>query len=124
MIFSKYDFRLFFIRVVFLKRTTKYLCVYNVCVSKITEQLTLSSSHPTITCNTWCDEYKYRSYIYFTIHYFDSNLKLYQHRLKTELFDEPHTGEAIKDLFLIVVNEFNLNPNNIIVVSKIYVKVL
>ena len=30
-----------------------------------------------------------------------------------------HTGEAIKDLVSLVLNEFDLNPNNIIGVSKI-----
>lgn len=45
--------------------------------------------------------------------------KLQKYSLKTIPFIGPHTGENIKDLFLAIMNEFNLNPNNIIVVSKI-----
>ncbi|CAF4701984.1 unnamed protein product [Rotaria sp. Silwood1] len=37
--------------------------------------------------------------------------------LTTLPFDESHTGEAIKDLVLLVLHEFNINSNNIIVVS-------
>ncbi|CAF4027100.1 unnamed protein product [Adineta steineri] len=77
----------------------------------------LSSEYPTITCDSWCDKYKHQSYICFTMHYLGSDLKLHQHSLKTETFDEPHTGKAIKDILLSIVNEFNLNHNNIIVVS-------
>jgi hypothetical protein len=93
--------------------------IYDVCVQKTKEQLKLSSEYPTVTSDCWCDKYKHRSYICFTIHYLDSDMKLHQYILKTQPFDGSHTGEAIKDLFLVVLNEFNLNSNNIIVVSRI-----
>jgi hypothetical protein len=93
--------------------------IYDVCIQKTKEQLKLSFEYPTVTCDCWCDKYKHRSYICFTIHYLDSDMKLHQYSLKTEPFDGSHTGEAIKDLFLVVMTEFNLNSNNIIVVSRI-----
>ncbi|CAF0767844.1 unnamed protein product [Adineta steineri] len=76
----------------------------------------LSSEYPTITCDSWCDKYKHQSYICFTIHYLGSDIELHQYSLKTETFDGPHTGKAIKDILLSIINEFNLNHNNIIVV--------
>lgn len=98
--------------------------IYDVCIQKTKEQLTLSSEYPTITCDCWCDKYKHRSYICFTIHFIDSDSKLHQYSLKTEPFDGSHTAEAIKDFFLSVANEFNLKPDNIIVVSNAYMKFL
>jgi hypothetical protein len=98
--------------------------IYDVCAQKTKEQLKFSSTYPTITCDTWCDKYRHRSYICFTIHFLDSNLHLHKYSLKTKPFVGSHTGEAIKDLFLMVINEFNLNSNNIIVVSQIYIKFL
>jgi hypothetical protein len=96
--------------------------IYDVCVERTNEKLKLASPFPTITCDIWCDKYKHRSYICFTIHYLDSNLHLHKYSLKTQPFDGRHTGEAIKDLFAIVLNEFNLSSNNIIVVSKTYIE--
>lgn len=45
---------------------------------------------------------------------------MHKYSLKTEPFDGRHTGEAIKDRLLIVLNEFNLSSSNIIIVSKTY----
>ncbi|CAF3328276.1 unnamed protein product [Rotaria sp. Silwood2] len=67
--------------------------IYNVCVEKTKQQIKLSTQHPTITCDSWCDS------------------------LKTQPFDEAHTGEAIKDIVSDVLTEFGVNPNNVIVVS-------
>ncbi|CAF1526944.1 unnamed protein product [Rotaria magnacalcarata] len=69
--------------------------IYNVCVEKTKEQMKLSTNYPTITCDAWCDKYS----------------------LKTQPFDEAHTGEAIKDLISGVLTEFGINVNNVIVVS-------
>ncbi|CAF4145215.1 unnamed protein product, partial [Rotaria sordida] len=91
--------------------------IYDVCVERTNEQLKSASPFPTITSDIWCNKYKHRSYICFTIHYLDSNVHLHKYSLKTEPFDGRHTGEAIKDRFLTVLNEFNLSSNNIIVIS-------
>lgn len=96
--------------------------IYDVCVQETKEKLKLSSDFPTITTDCWCDKYKHRSYICFTIHFLDSNLKMHQYSLMTQPFDGPHTGEAIKDILLYVLNEFNMNSDRIIVVSGMYVK--
>ena len=82
------------------------------CVQKTIEKVILSSPFPTLTCDIWCDKYRHRSYICFTIHFLDSNLYLHKYSLKTQPFDGSHTGEAIKDLFAILLNEFNLNSNH------------
>ncbi|CAF1622642.1 unnamed protein product [Rotaria magnacalcarata] len=91
--------------------------IYDICVKRANEQLKSASPLPTITCDIRCDKYKHRSYICFTIHYLDSNLQLHKYSLKTQPFGGRHTGEAIKDRFLIVLNEFNLSSNNITVIS-------
>ncbi len=93
--------------------------IYAVCFEKVKEQIKLASTYPTITSDIWCDKYKHRSYICFTIHFLDSNLQLHQYNLKTQPFDDKHTGEAIKDMVSLVLKEFGLNPKNIIVVSKL-----
>lgn len=93
--------------------------IYDVCFQKVKEQIKFASRYPTITSDIWCDKYKHRSYICFTIHFLDSNLQLHQYSLRTQPFDGVHTGEAIQDLVSLVLNEFDLNPNNIIGVSKI-----
>ncbi|CAF3381668.1 unnamed protein product [Rotaria socialis] len=69
--------------------------IYNVCVEKTKEKMKLSTKYPTITCDAWCDKYS----------------------LKTQPFDEAHTGEAIKDLISGVLTEFGINVHNVIVVS-------
>ncbi|CAF1371570.1 unnamed protein product [Rotaria sp. Silwood1] len=79
--------------------------IYDVYYQKMKEILKLSIKFPTITCDTWCDKYKHRSYICFTIHYLDSNLQYHHYSLKTQPFDESHTGEAIKDLVLVVSDQ-------------------
>ncbi|CAF3955873.1 unnamed protein product [Rotaria sp. Silwood1] len=91
--------------------------IYDVCYQKIKEVLKSSIKFPTITCDIWSDKYKHRSYICFTIHFLDSNIQYHHYSLTTLPFDESHTGEAIKDLVLLVLHEFNINSNNIIVVS-------
>ncbi|CAF4101875.1 unnamed protein product, partial [Rotaria sordida] len=91
--------------------------IYDVCYQKTKELLKLSIKFPTITCDTWTDKYKHRSYICFTIHFLDSDLQYHNYSLKTQPFDQSHTGEAIKDLVLVVLHEFGINSNNIIVVS-------
>ncbi|CAF1067375.1 unnamed protein product [Rotaria sp. Silwood1] len=63
-----------------------------------------------------CDKYKHSSYICFAIHFLGSNLQYHHYSIKTQSFDESLTGEAIKDPFLVVLHEFGLNSNNIIVV--------
>ncbi|CAM4956370.1 unnamed protein product [Rotaria socialis] len=91
--------------------------IYDVCYQKTKELLKPAIKFPTITCDIWCDKYKHRSYICFTIHFLDSNFQYHHYSMKTQPFDESHTGEAIKDLFLTVLHEFGLTSNNIIVVS-------
>jgi hypothetical protein len=91
--------------------------IYDVCVEKTSEKLKSASPFPTITCDIWCDKYKHRSYICFTIHFLDSDLLLHKYSLKTQPFDGPHTGEAINNLFAFLLNEFNLNSSSIIIVS-------
>lgn len=91
--------------------------IYDTCVEETKRKLKLSSAYPTITCDCWCDKYKHRSFICFTVHYLDSDLKMHHYSLKTQPFDGPHTGEAIKDLMIILLNEFNLSSDNLIVVS-------
>ncbi|CAF3773476.1 unnamed protein product, partial [Rotaria sp. Silwood1] len=44
-------------------------------------------------------------------------LQQHQYSLRTQPFNEAHTGESIKDLVSNVLNEFGINPNNVIVVS-------
>jgi len=92
--------------------------IYSACVEKTKEQIKLSTKYPSITCDSWCDKYKHRSYFCITIHFLDSNLQLHKYSLKTEPFDEAHTGEAIKDLVSNALIEFGINPNNVIVVSE------
>lgn len=92
--------------------------IYNVCVKKTKEQLQYSTNYPTITCDIWSDQYKHCSYICVTIHFLDSNFQLHKYSLRTQPFNESHTGESIRDLISNILNEFNINPNNIIVVSK------
>ncbi|CAF1486934.1 unnamed protein product [Rotaria sordida] len=67
--------------------------IYNTCVDKTKEQIKLSTNYPTITCDGWSDN------------------------LRTQPFNEAHTGESIKDLVSNVLNEFGINPNSVIVVS-------
>lgn len=93
--------------------------IYDACIEKTKEQLKLLT-YPSVTC----DKYRHRSYICFTIHFVDSNLQLQKYSLTTKPFIGSHTGEAIKDMFLMVMQEFNLNPNNIIVLSQISFKFL
>ena len=94
--------------------------IYDAYYEKTKEILKLSIKFPTITCDTCCDKYKHRSYICFTIHFLDSNLQYQHYSLKTQPFDECHTGETIKDLVLIVVHEFGMNSNNVILVIKTF----
>jgi hypothetical protein len=93
--------------------------IYDVCYQKTKDLLKLLVKFPTITCDIWCDKYKHRSYICFTIHFLDRNLQYHHYSLKTLPFDESHTGEAIKDLALVVLHEFGINSNNIIGVREI-----
>ncbi|CAF3833892.1 unnamed protein product, partial [Rotaria sp. Silwood1] len=66
--------------------------IYNVCVDKTNEQIKSSTNYPTITCDAWSDN------------------------LRTQPFNEAHKGESIQDLVSNVLNEFGINPNNVIVV--------
>ncbi|CAF3611898.1 unnamed protein product [Rotaria sp. Silwood1] len=91
--------------------------IYTVCVDKTKEQIKLSTNYPTITCDAWSDKYRHRSYICITLHFLDSKLQQHQYSLRTQPFNEAHTGESIKDLVSNVLNEFGINPNNVIVVS-------
>lgn len=92
--------------------------IFNVCVEKTKNQLKLAPTYTTITCDTWTDKYKHRSYICFTIHYLDCDWKLHEYSLKTDPFNGPHTGEVIKDVLLTVAHEFDLVPSNLIVVRN------
>lgn len=92
----------------------------HVCVKKTKEKLSAAASGPTVTCDTWCDKYKHRSYICFTMHFIDPDFSLQKYSLKTQPFEGSHTGEAIKDLFLKILNEFNINRNSVIVVSEMH----
>ncbi|CAF3610042.1 unnamed protein product, partial [Rotaria socialis] len=91
--------------------------MYNLCVDKTKEQVKLSTRFPTITCDAWCDEYQHRSYFCITIHFLDSNLKLHRYSLKTQPFDDAHTGEKIKDLISTVLSGYDINQNDVIIVS-------
>ncbi|CAF4092727.1 unnamed protein product, partial [Rotaria sp. Silwood2] len=81
--------------------------IYDVCYQKTKELLKSSIRFPTITCDMWCDKYKHRSYICFTVHFLDSNLQYHHYSMKTQPFDESHADEAIKNLFLTVLHEFD-----------------
>ena len=91
--------------------------IYNRCVEKTKEQIKLSTKYPSITCDSWCDKYEHRSYFCMTIHFLDSNLQLHRYCLKTQPFDDVHTGEKIKELVSKVLLDYGINPSNVIVVS-------
>lgn len=93
------------------------LIIFIICVDKTKEKIKLSTEYPTITCDSWWDKFKHRSYFCMTLHFVDSNLQLHKHSLKTVPFNEAHTGEAIKGLLSKILAEFGINPSNIIIVS-------
>lgn len=88
-------------------------------IEKIKEQLKAAPPYLSMTCDMWSDKYRHRSFICFTIHFIDVNIGLHKYSLKTEPFDGSHTGEAIAQKLSQVVSEYNLNLNNLIIVSKI-----
>ena len=90
--------------------------IYYVYVQQIKEQLKSAPPYPSMTCDIWSDKYKHRSFICFTIHFLDAIFQSHNYSLKTEPFDGPHTGEAIKQYMSNVIREFSLNINNIIMV--------
>lgn len=91
--------------------------IYNLCVEKTKGQIKLSTMYPTITCDSWCDKYKHRSYFCVTIHFLDPDLQLHRYSLKTQPFDDVHTGENIKDLVIKVLSDYGINSSNVIIVS-------
>lgn len=90
-----------------------------VYLNKIKEQLKAAPMYLSMTCDLWSDKYRHRAFICFTTHFVDSNFRLHKYNLKTEPFDGSHTGEAIAQRISHVCNEYNLNVNNLIAVSKI-----
>jgi hypothetical protein len=88
-------------------------------IEKIKEQLKAAPSYLPMTCDMWSDKYRHRSFICFTIHFIDANIRLHKYSLKTEPLDGSHTGEAIAQKLSQVVSEYDLNLNNLIIVSKI-----
>lgn len=88
-------------------------------IEKIKHQLKEIPSHFSMTSDMWSDKYRHSSFICFTIHFIGSNSCLYRLNLKTEPFDGAHTGEAIAQKISCVVNEYNLNLNNMIMVRHL-----
>ena len=69
--------------------------IFDAYLTKVKDLLKAAPQHFAMTCDIWSDKYRHGSFICFTVHFVDSTFRLIKYSLKTEPFDESHTGEAI-----------------------------
>lgn len=87
--------------------------LYQDCKREVSSLLS-EAEFVSLTSDIWTSTISNQSFISFTAHWITNDFVLHHAALEAKHFPGSHTGEAISDMFKIVINEWNLN-------DKIYI---
>lgn len=76
-----------------------------------------AQKHGAITFDCWTDSHRRIGYITFTYHFITEDWTIFNTVLRTSHFEAPHTAERTKNMFIKLLNDFNLQNKKIFSVT-------
>ena len=91
--------------------------IYDATFEVVRTKISQAPYTVSMTADMWTDNYRRRSYITFTLHFYDCDYNLQSLTLRTALFDISHTGEHVKNAMDITAAKFGLVNKKIVYVT-------